>query len=158
MSLFYIIIDFTSGLYANGSICIYNFIMSFYGLLVWRGIIQSHNRVERPITSCPTRYIPIIIGAIAVLSVVFWWLLSHLGESLYPTIDGISSAISIVAMVMLAQKWWQQWICWLIVEPMMVVLFWLSGNYASAALYVVYEVFCILGIIYWKKQAKEETK
>ena len=36
----------------------------------------------------------------------------------------------------------------------MVVLFWLGGNYASAVLYVVYEVFCILGIISWYKKYK----
>jgi nicotinamide riboside transporter PnuC len=34
------------------------------------------------------------------------------------------------------------------------VLFWLSGNYASAVLYVVYEVFCILGIYSWYRRSK----
>ena len=70
MSLFYIVIDFTSGLYANGSICCYNFIMSVYGLLVWRGIVQSKDKTERPITSCPARYWPWIVGAVALLTVV----------------------------------------------------------------------------------------
>ena len=83
-----------------------------------------------------------------------WWLLRHLGESQYPMLDGFSSALSIVGMWMVAQKWWQQWFCWLIVEPIMVVLFWLSGNYASAVLYVVYEVFCILGIYSWYRRSK----
>jgi len=153
MSAFYIYIDFSSGYYANGSICIYNFLMSIYGILVWRGIVQSKTNEERPFGSCPKRYVPWIILAVLVFTALLWWLLRLLGESSYPLLDGFSSALSIVGMWMLAQKWWQQWFCWLIVEPIMVLLFWLSGNYASALLYVVYEVFCVLGIISWRRQA-----
>ena len=143
MSLFYIVIDFTSGLFANGSICCYNFIMSVYGLLVWRGIVQSKDKTERPITSCPSRYWP--------------WLLALLQESQYPWLDGFSSALSIVAMWMLSQKYWQQWILWLIVEPIMIALFWMTGNYASAVLYIVFEVFRVLGIIRWKKESVKSS-
>ena len=154
MSLFYIVIDFTSGIYANGTICCYNLIMSVYGLLVWRGLVQSKDRTERPITSCPARFWPWIIAAVVLLSVVLWWVLQTLGESQIPWLDGISSALSVVAMWMLSQKYWQQWILWLLVEPLMITLFWLTGNYASAILYIVFEVVCVLGIIRWYKQAK----
>ncbi|MBR1835530.1 MAG: nicotinamide mononucleotide transporter [Bacteroidales bacterium] len=151
MSLFYIVIDFTSGIYANGAICCYNLLMSIYGLLVWRGIVQSKERAERPVGSCPRHYWPFIGAAVAVLSVVLWWLLGTLGESQFPWLDGISSALSIVAMWMLSQKYWQQWILWLVVEPLMILLFYITGNYASALLYVVFEVFCVLGIIRWRR-------
>ena len=154
MSLFYIVIDFTSGIYANGTICCYNLVMSVYGLLVWRGLVQSKDRTERPITSCPARFWPWIIAAVVLLSVVLWWVLQTLGESQIPWLDGISSALSVVAMWMLSQKYWQQWILWLLVEPLMITLFWLTGNYASAILYIVFEVVCVLGIIRWYKQAK----
>ena len=154
MSLFYIVIDFTSGIYANGTICCYNLIMSVYGLLVWRGLVQSKDRTERPITSCPARFWPWIIAVVVLLSVVLWWVLQTLGESQIPWLDGISSALSLVAMWMLSQKYWQQWVLWLLVEPLMITLFWLTGNYASAILYIVFEVVCVLGIIRWYKQAK----
>ena len=72
MSLFYIVIDFTSGIYANGTICCYNLVMSVYGLLVWRGLVQSKDRTERPITSCPARFWPWIIAVVVFLSVVLY--------------------------------------------------------------------------------------
>lgn len=165
MSLFYIVIDFRAGYYANGSICIYNFVMAVYGILVWRGVVQSRNKAERPFGSCPRRYAPWIVLAIALLSVLFWWLLRLAGEgyegvdiNFSAWLDGLSSALTIVGMWMLAQKWWQQWYCWMVVEPIMVVLFWMSGNYASAVLYVVFEVFCVLGIVSWRRQALEAQK
>ncbi len=151
MSAFYIYIDFSAGYYANGSICIYNFLMSIYGILVWRGILHSKEKKERPIGSCPSKFWFWIVASIVLIWVALWWLLDLLDESQYPAFDGISSALTIVGMWMLSQKWWQQWFCWILVEPIMVVLFWFSGNYASAMLYVVYEVFCILGIRKWRK-------
>ncbi len=157
MSAFYIYIDFSSGYYANGSICIYNFLMSIYGILVWRGILQSDTRSERPFGSCPRRYIPWLLLAVLGFTLFLWFLLPLLGESQYPLLDGFSSALSIVGMFMLAHKWWQQWFCWLIVEPIMVLLFWHSGNYASALLYVVYEVFCLLGILSWYHKSKHSN-
>lgn len=198
MSAFYAVIEFVAGYYANGSICIYNFIMSVYGLLVWRGVLSPSTRPhqpqaaatpsnlegeqdghfysspklgegnpsvarveecdrERKITSCPRRYWWQIILATVLLSIAFWFLLIHLpNESNHPVIDGISSALNIVGMLMLAQKWWQQWFCWLLVEPMMIYLFQSSGNYASVILYIVFEVFVIMGIIRWRKEALKQ--
>ena len=160
MSAFYAVIEFQAHYYANASICVYNFAMSVYGLLVWRGVIHKRKeapREERPVTSCPRRYWVWLVLAVAVLSVALRWLLSFLGESQQPWLDGISSALSIVGMVMLSQKWWQQWFCWVLVEPLMIALFLLSGLYASALLYGIYEVFCILGIIRWRKQSRQQA-
>jgi nicotinamide mononucleotide transporter len=158
MSAFYAVIDFTSGIYANGAICCYNFAMSVYGILVWRGVIRKRKEDhggERHISSCPRRYWWQIVTMIVLLSGVLTWLLGYIRESQYPLIDGISSALTIVAMVMLAHKWWQQWFLWMLVEPLMIAIFWLTGNYASVVLYVVFEVFCILGILRWRKEAQK---
>ena len=158
MSAFYIVIDFTSGIYANGAICCYNFVMSIYGILVWRGILGRKDKEDRPISSCPRRYWWYIAAAVVLLSAVLTWLLGFIHESQYPLLDGISSALTIVAMFMLAHKWWQQWICWMLVEPLMIALFLLTGNYASALLYVVFEAFCILGILRWRREAKRHLQ
>lgn len=170
MSAFYAVIDFTSGIYANGAICVYNFVMSVYGLLVWRGLIQKRSEDhggERRISSCPRHYWWQIVTVTVLLSVVLTWLLGYLNQSTYTlpsgrvihlaALDGISSALTIVGMLMLAHKWWQQWFCWVLVEPLMIAIFLLTGNYASAALYLVFEVFCLLGILRWRKEAKKNN-
>lgn len=153
MSVFYAVIDFRAHYYANGGLCCYNFVMSIYGILVWRGIIQSKTKEERPIISCPRKYWLWLLLAVAVLTVILAKVLGLLHESQQPWIDGLTSAISIVGMFMVSQKWWQQWICWMVVNPLMVYLFFVSGNYASAVLYVVFCVFCVLGIIRWKRES-----
>ena len=159
MSAFYIVIYFSAGYYANGSICIYNLFMSVYGLLVWRGIIASKDKTERPIGSCPRRQVPWIVLACIACSAALCFLLHLLpNESAYPLCDGISSGIGIVAMWMVAQKYWQVWILWLIVEPILVFVFARQGLYASAILYAIYEFFCLLGIIRWYREYRHNIK
>ena len=157
MSAFYAVIYFRAACYANFGICCYNFVRSVYGLLVWRGIVENGKRQEgsgeRPIGSCPARYWPWLILATVLLTALFWWLLGLLGESTLPLVDGLSSALNIVGMWMLSQKYWQQWFTWLIVEPLMIGLCLASGLYASAVMYAVYEVFVVMGIVRWKKQS-----
>ena len=170
MSAFYAVIYFCAACYANFGICCYNFVMSVYGLLVWRGLLNTEHSTlntdhstlntqhstlntekERPIGSCPARYWPWLILATVLLTALFWWLLGLLGESTLPLVDGLSSALNIVGMWMLSQKYWQQWFTWLIVEPLMIGLCLASGLYASAVMYAVYEVFVVMGIVRWKK-------
>ena len=157
MAAFYAVINFRIGWYANAGICIYNFIISVYGLLVWRGIIKNGEREaangERSITSCPVRLWPWLLLAVAVLTVVLRFILALLGEATLPWLDGLVAALGIVGMWMLSQKYWQQWLFWLVSEPMLVYIYLRTGYTASAAMYAVYEVFCILGIIRWKKQS-----
>ncbi len=155
MAAFYAIINFSIGWYANMGICVYNFAISVYGLLVWRGILKSGERRaesgERPITSCPGKLWPWLIAATTVLTLLFRWLLGMLGESNMPWLDGLSAALGIVGMWMLSQKYWQQWIFWLVSEPILTYIYISTGYTASAVMYAVYEVFCIMGIIRWKK-------
>lgn len=157
MSAFYAVIYFQTACYANFGICCYNFVMSIYGILVWRGIIVGTRRTasveEKKITSCPARLWPWLIAATLLLTILFRWLLELLGESTLPIVDGLSSALNIVGMWMLTQKYWQQWFTWLLVEPLMIGLCLVSGLYASAAMYAVYEIFVIMGMLRWKKES-----
>ena len=166
MAAFYAVINFRIGWYANTGICVYNFAMSVYGLLVWRGLLNTGHstqiaepqtpktKEERPITSCPARYWPWLIAATAALTVALRFVLALLGETTMPWLDGLVAALGIVGMWMLARKYWQQWLFWLVSEPLLVYIYLHTGYTASAAMYAVYEVFCIMGIIRWKRLSK----
>jgi nicotinamide mononucleotide transporter len=192
MAAFYAVINFRIGWYANTGICIYNFLISIYGLLVWRGLVERRQKMERrhpagkdnaeplgdagkmpalhddagkmpavqekpavqeerPVTSCPARLWPWLLLATAALTLLFRWLLPLLGEATMPLLDALSAALGIVGMWMLSQKYWEQWLFWLVSEPILAYIYFATGYTASAVMYVIYEVFVIMGIIRWKK-------
>ena len=182
MAAFYAVINFRIGWYANTGICIYNFLISIYGLLVWRGLVERRQKMERrhpagkddaeplgdagkmpsaqekpavqeerPVTSCPARLWPWFLLATTALTLLFRWLLPLLGEATMPLLDALSAALGIVGMWMLSQKYWEQWLFWLVSEPILAYIYFATGYTASAVMYVIYEVFVIMGIIRWKK-------
>jgi nicotinamide mononucleotide transporter len=156
MAAFYAVINFRIGWYANAGICVYNFLISIYGLLVWRGLLNTkrstpNTEKERPVASCPLRLWPWLLLATAALTLLFRWLLPLLGEATMPLLDALSAALGIVGMWMLSQKYWEQWLFWLVSEPILAYIYFATGYTASAVMYVIYEVFVIMGIIRWKK-------
>jgi nicotinamide mononucleotide transporter len=158
MAAFYAVINFRIGWYANAGICVYNFLISIYGLLVWRGLLNTkrstlNTEKERPVASCPLRLWPWLLLATAALTLLFRWLLPLLGEATMPLLDALSAALGIVGMWMLSQKYWQQWLFWLVSEPILAYIYFATGYTASAVMYLVYEVFCILGIVRWRRQS-----
>lgn len=154
MPVAYVYIFFRSGLYANTAINVYYIAASVYGYVVWRRN-RSGGGDEAPIASCPRRYVAPIVLVVLALTGLLTWVLSMLNESLYPFLDGLTASLSVAGMWMLAKKYYQEWLCWIVVEPLMVVLGILTGMYATAAMYLVYGVVAVMGYFRWKKLYKK---
>ena len=163
MPLCYVWIYFRSGLYANATLNVYNVVISIYGLHRW--LHGGEDGGEVPIGSMPRRYVPWVVVAIVVMGGALTWLLSLLGESqaiwgtegsaslLQCGLDGLTASLSVVGMWMLARKYYQQWLCWMLVEPLTVVMCLATHLWATAVLYAVYMVVAVMGYVKWKRQA-----
>lgn len=152
MPLFYIYIFFSQHLYANAAINVYYVGASVYGILCWRGIIGSKKEEESPISTMPRRALLPILAATAALTILLAIVLNKLGESQAIWLDGFTAALNIIGMFMLARGWYQQWICWIIVEPVMVVMSLIIGMYPTAVMYLVYCVIAVMGYLRWKRE------
>lgn len=152
MPLFYIYIFFDQHLYANAAINVYYVGASIYGILCWRGLIGSKQSDASPIASMPRKALAPLVAVTAVLTIALALVLEQLGESEAVWLDGFTAALNIVGMFMLARGWYQQWICWIIVEPVMVAMSLLTGMYPTAVMYMVYCVIAVLGYLRWKKE------
>lgn len=150
MPIAYVWIYFSNGLYANAAFNLYTIGISVYGVYHWlRG---GDDKGEAPIRSFPRKWWLLLIGVVVLLAVVLTWLLGFLRESQVPLLDGLTTSLSIVGMWMLAKKYYQQWLCWLLVEPLTVLMCILAGMWPTAILYAVYTVVAVLGYFRWKKQ------
>lgn len=160
MPLFYIYINFKSGIYANGALNIYYLFASVYGAICWLRTARKEETgaEETHLKSLPHRRIAPVMIAVTVLTAVLALLLKVLGESTMAWLDGFTSALGVVGMLLMAKKYYQQWICWLIVNPLMVVLYLLHGNYPSMVMYLFYCLFATLGYLRWKRLYEEDNK
>ena len=108
MPVISLFIYFRAGIYADFAINIYYLIIAVYGYVVWTFGLKRKKREPLPITRMPGKY---YIGAVAALAAIFAflaWGLVHFTNSNVPYWDAFTTALSIVAMWMLARKYAEQ--------------------------------------------------
>ena len=155
MSLLYAWVFGTQHMYANLALDIYNVIMSVWGVYMWRKNREAKSD-EETILNCPRKILWLLGGLIVVLVPLLGWVLKLMGESESPILDGLTASLSVVGVWMLAKKYYQQWVCWIVADVLYVVLFIKGRMWPSTILYAVYVVIAIAGYIRWRKDAKRE--
>lgn len=151
-------IYFRKGLYADFAINIYYVAIAVYGYLNWtlRGRRQPSAQPESSEESAPLAVsrIPVRIAAgCGAVALLLWGgiylILQYLTDSTVPVADAFTTALSIVALWMMARKYAEQWLVWLVVDAVCVGLYIYKGIYFYAALYAVYTVIAWLGYRKW---------
>jgi nicotinamide mononucleotide transporter len=92
----------------------------------------------------------ILIGCI--IWIPFGYSAHHLSTQVYPYLDAFITAFSIVATWMTAKKIIQNWIFWVIIDGLAIVLYGSRGYYLIALLYGIYTILSIIGYLQWKKR------
>lgn len=160
MPIIYIFIYYQAGLYADFAINVYYIIASVYGLVCWtfhRGKKNNTESPEVPITYTPrSRYIPLIALTIA-LTMAIAQILLRFTDSNVPWEDGFTTALSIIAMWMLAKKYVEQWLAWMIVDIVSSVLYIYKGLYFTSGLYAIYTLIAYFGYLKWKQLLKAQA-
>lgn len=155
MSLFYVVIFFNGKFYADAAVNLYYIGANVYGLTVWlRHRFRQKGVVEDllPISKCPRKIIAVCLFVSVLLWVLIYVVLHFFTDSVVPVGDAFTTALSIVAMWLLAHKYIEQWLFWIVVEVVSVSLYIWKGLYPTAILYGVYTVVAVLGYFNWRKE------
>lgn len=155
MPAIYLIVFYDAGLYADTAINIYYLAVAIYGWIAWR--YNGTESRELPITRISLRQIVAMVTLYAILQVAISLALQHLTDSDVAWFNGLTSALSVVGMWMLARKWIEQWIVWIVVDILSAGLYCYKGLYLTAALYALYAVIAIFGYRKWQKLMIEQN-
>ncbi|MDE7396331.1 MAG: nicotinamide riboside transporter PnuC [Muribaculum sp.] len=137
------------GLYADFAINIYYLAIAVYGYIAWTFNLKRRKRSELQVRRVPGRLWPFISIALCGVWYAIYFVLTRFTDSNVPVWDAFTTAGSIVAMWMLARKFAQQWLLWLLVDAVCVALYIYKGIYLYAILYAVYTVIAWLGYRKW---------
>ena len=156
MPLFYIYIFFVSRFYADMGIYIYYLFASIYGWIRWNKSASQEQGLA--ISHMPFRYWSVALPALSILFAGIAWILIRFTDSPVPFGDSFTTALSIVAMWMLANKYIEQWGLWIVVNVVSCALYAWKGLYPTALLYVVYSIVPVFGYFKWKQLMLSEQK
>ena len=183
MSLFYIVIFYQSKFYADAGIYAYYLGANIYGLLEWRRksntagqsvtasfttsdagqqISASLNELppekgqnEMPITHTPKdKILPLTLIGLALWAAL-WMLLSRLTDSPVPFGDSFTTALSVVAMYLLAKKHIEHWWLWVVVNLVSTLLYAWKGLYAMTGFFAFYTVIAAMGYFNWRRDMRK---
>lgn len=158
MSFFYIAINLIGGLYALTGLYIYYVLAATYGIYVWTHRKQEDTQKEQPITHIPLKTYFVLIPVIAVLTVSLSFVLKFMNEAHILWADSLTTSLSIVSMWLLAQKYAEQWVFWIVVDVINCAIYYILGPeyYLSSALFGFYAIVAVFGYFYWLKLMKKQ--
>ncbi|KAA6328197.1 Nicotinamide riboside transporter PnuC [termite gut metagenome] len=149
MPAIYIFVYYEVGLYADTGINVYYLLAALYGWALWKR--GSGKTEELPITHTPIRVLlPISLVFITVFFLIAWLLINYT-DSNVPWTDSFITALSIVGMWMLAKKYVEQWLIWMVVDAVSCGLYVYKDLYFTSGLYGFYAVIAVFGYFKWKR-------
>lgn len=163
MPAIYLFVYYQAGLYADFGINVYYLAIAVYGWLAWRyGFTLLKRRGKESAKELSISHTPQKSwGVLMLLSVTIWIAISiilcNFTDSNVPYTDAFTTAFSIIGMYMLARKYVEQWIIWLIVDIVSSGLYIYKELYFTAALYAVYAIIAIFGYRKWKELMRQEN-
>ena len=152
-SLFYIVVFFQSKLYADMSLQYYYVFISIYGWINWKKGTNENNK-ELPAIRINKRFIIISVVATAVIYLIYYLVLLNFTDSTIPKSDALIGALSVIGTWMLAKKFIENWLVWIVADAFCIGLYIYKGLYPTAVLFAIYTIMAWVGYLQWKKTIK----
>ena len=157
MPMISMVIYFKAGIYADFAINIYYLVIAIYGYIAWTFGLKRGKRAPLPISNMPLKHYLTTAMALAAIFTFLSWSLINFTNSNVPYWDAFTTALSIVAMWMLARKYAQQWLAWFIVDAVCVGLYFYKGIYFYSLLYAIYTVIALFGYRKWLRLMRTQS-
>jgi len=149
----YCLVYYQRQLFGDAALQIYFLGTSIYGWYFW---LKKDKTEEKPIVSLPLADMGIILLGTAALSYLLGLFLATYTPTNVPYKDGICTAISFMAQILMTRKILQNWALWILVDICYVPLYISKDLYLTALLYVVLLVLAYRGHVDWRATYKKQ--
>ena len=156
MPAIYTIVYYKSGLYADFGIQIYYIVAAIYGFMVWKFGKKDDKKAELKIVHTSARQAVVLFTISALVFIPIYLILTNFTDSTVPFFDSETTALSVVALWMLAKKHVEQWLVWIAVDGVSSGLYFYKGIYFTAVLYLVYTIVAVYGYKKWNLKEKQQ--
>lgn len=145
--VFYAIISFINQYYGEVMLNTLFYIpMNIISYILW----SKKEDIKHDVKTRALTWKQIIIGiiGIGILTYLYHLILVSLGGAM-TMLDGMTTILSIVATLLMAARYAEQWICWIIIDMMTIVLWCIAGDPVMIAMWGAYTINAIYGYLIW---------
>lgn len=136
-------------LYADVTLQVYFFVTSIYGIYMW--LYGSDNHKPIAVSLSPPR-LYLVFTIIFILMTFLWgYLLNNYTDASLGYPDSALTVMSLIGQWMLARKYLENWLLWIVADLGYIGLFSYKGLYLTSILYFIFFLLAIIGYFTWKK-------
>ncbi len=152
----YIFIFKESKLYADMGLQFYFFIMNIYGWYFWTKKDTPSQKAK--IRSITLAEIGLSVLGIGLFTYIIGTFLYQKTDAHFPFIDSFCVACSLIAQLFLARKIIQNWLIWILVDLIYILVYFSKDLYATGLMYTLYIIIATIGYLDWKKLYLQQVK
>lgn len=139
-------------LYADMGLQGYYFFTSIYGWWMWMYGGKSHDGVR--VTNTPVKLYTIFSVIFVVVTLSWGFLLGRFTDASLTYADSALTIASLIAQWMMARKYLENWIIWIVADACYVVMYFYKDLHLTAILYFIFLLLAIMGYVQWKRDLR----
>jgi len=139
---------FDAKLYADVTLQAFFIVTSFIG---WREWLRGNHGAELPVRRTRPAAFAGMLAAAGCIAAGYGWLLHRFTDAYAPFIDSAALALSVLAQLLLMQRRYESWWCWLLVNTIVVPLYLSRGLTITAGLYLLFWINAIVALVRWRR-------
>jgi len=153
----YIYIFFTVGLYLESSLQLFYVVMAVVGFFSWRSAGDPNTAHNVPIKTWhfSAHFINIVVSGVVALTLGL--IFDVFTDQKSPYMDAFTTVYSLAATFMVTQRVLENWIYWIVIDLVSIVLYSSRGLFLSSVLYLLFTILAVVGFISWYRQLKVQT-
>ncbi|MBM7563450.1 nicotinamide riboside transporter PnuC [Paenibacillus sacheonensis] len=137
-------------LYADMMLQVFFFVLSVYGWIAWlNGRGAAKVRPTRTITVRLSWTLALLLVAVTLL---WGYVLEQYTGASIPYADALIATLSLIAQYLLSSKILQNWLCWIAVDVMSIVMYAYKDLHSLAFLYTIFLAIAIAGHLSWQRE------
>ncbi len=148
------VLFFDVNLLQEAALNVYYLIIALYGWWAWRkgGVTDSGKDTELPISSWGWhKQIP-FIAITLIVGLLSGYFSKHYLNADMPYLNGLSSWFAVFSTYLVARKVIENWIYWMLINPVSMYMFFQKELYVTCLLMLLYFVMSIYGLLEWRRQ------
>ena len=149
----YVVLFFAEKLYMESALNVFYFAMAVYGWFVWR----AGGTQELPVSSWPLTWHASAIAAVVLFTLSSGYLLRTYTDAAFPLADSLTTWAALWATFLVARKVIENWWYWLVIDAVLVVMFWYRDLELTAILYFAYVLMIPFGLLNWHRSMREQN-
>lgn len=155
----YTVLFWDVSLVMESALNVYYMAMAVYGYQQWtRGGGNGNAPQELAIRTMTARQHAVVIALIAVLTLFSGYLLGEYSNAAWPFVDSFTTWASVITTYLVARKYLENWLYWLVIDSVSVPLYMDRGLNLTALLFVAYIVIAVFGYIGWRRHYLENRR